>query len=168
MIIEYSDTLEAPATAVFALFSDLNARSSWITGILETRVTPLGPARLGTDLHRGWQVLRVQSEKTLIVTKYEQDRLLSMATEADARAPLREGYRIEPLSEGTCNVYFTIDAGEVPKVAEFFMRQAMKKEQPQQIARLRILPGRPEPLKAFIHERKREKCVMDVSRDPRP
>jgi ribosome-associated toxin RatA of RatAB toxin-antitoxin module len=139
MIIEYSDTLEAPATAVFALLSDLNARSSWITGILEMRVTPPGPARLGTTYFEAGKFSGFKSEKTLIVTEYEQDRLLSMVTEAGAKQPWRESYRIEPLSEGTCNVYLTIDAGEVPKVAEFFMRQAMKKEQPQQIARLRTL-----------------------------
>jgi hypothetical protein len=73
------------------------------------------------------------------VTEFEQDRLLTLATETGASNPFRESYRIEPLSEETCRVQFIIDAGNVPKVAEFFMRQEMKKAQPQNAARLKSL-----------------------------
>ena len=40
---------------------------------------------------------------------------------------------------GGCRVHFTIEVGNVPKVAEFFMRQQMKKDQPQNAARLKSL-----------------------------
>ncbi|BFH63474.1 hypothetical protein PAJ34TS1_40660 [Paenibacillus azoreducens] len=47
-----------------------------------------------------------------------------------------------PVSEKSCRVHFIIQVGNVPKVAEFFMRQSMKKELPQTAAGLRaVLKG---------------------------
>ncbi len=133
---EYTDTFDSPAAAVFALLTDLEARPTWITGIQEIRVTPQGPARLGTSYFEVGKFSGYKSEKTMSVTEFEQDRLLTLATEAEAPNPFRESYRIEPLSEGACRVHFTVEIS-APKVAEFFMQQAMKKEQPQQAARLK-------------------------------
>ena len=134
---EYTDTFDYPAAAVFAALTDLEARPTWITGILEVRVTPPGPARLGTSYFEAGKFSGFKSEKTLSVSEFEQDRLLTLTTPAEAKQPWRESYRIEQLSEGTCRVHFTIDVGNVPKVAEFFMRQEMKKVQPQNAARLK-------------------------------
>jgi ribosome-associated toxin RatA of RatAB toxin-antitoxin module len=134
---EYTDTFDYPAAAIFALLANLEARPTWIAGILEVRVTPLGPARLGTSYFEAGKFSGFKSEKTLFVTEFEQDRLLTLATPAEAKAPWRESYRIEPLSEGACRVHFTVEVRNVPKVAEFFMRQEMKKAQPQNAARLK-------------------------------
>ncbi len=131
---EYTDTFDYPAAAIFALLTDLEVRPTWIAGILEVRVTPPGPARLGTSYFEAGKFSGFKSEKTLFVTEFEQDRLLTLATPA-----WRESYRIEPLSGGVCRVHFTIEVGNVPKVAEFFMRQQMKKDQPQHAARLKSL-----------------------------
>lgn len=139
MITEYTVTFDFPASAVFALLTDLEVRPSWITGIQEVRVTPPGSARLGTSYFEAGKFSGYKSEKTLLVTEFEQDHLLTLATPAEAKQPWRESYRIEPLSAGACRLYITIDTGDVPKVAEFFMRQAMKKEQPQQATRLKSL-----------------------------
>ena len=133
---EYTDTFDYPAAAVFALLTDLEARPTWIAGIFEVRVTPPGSARLGTSYFEAGKFSGFKSEKTLSVTEFEQDRLLTLATPAGAKDPWRESYRIEPLSGGACRVHFTIEVGNVPKVAEFFMRQQMKKDQPQNAARL--------------------------------
>ena len=138
-IFEYTDTFDSPAAAVFALLTDLEARPTWIAGIFEVRVTPPGPARLGTSYFEAGKFSGYKSEKTMLVTEFEQDRLLTLATEAEAPNPFRESYRIEPLSEEACRVQFIVDVGNVPKVAEFFMRQEMKKAQPQNVARLKFL-----------------------------
>ena len=46
-------------------------------------------------------------------------------------------FRIE-----SCRVHFSIQIDNVPKVAEFFMRQSMKKEQPRTAAGLKaVLKG---------------------------
>ena len=134
---EYTDTFDYPAAAVFAALTDLEARPTWITGILEVRVTPPGPARLGTSYFEAGKFSGFKSEKTLSVSEFEQDRLLTLTTPAEAKQTWRESYHIEPLSERSCRVHFTIDVGNVPKVAEFFMRQEMKKAQPQNAARLK-------------------------------
>ncbi len=134
---EYTDTFDSPAAAVFALLTDLEARPTWITGILEVRVTPPGPVRLETSYFEAGKFSGYKSEKTMSVTEFEQDHLLTLSTPAEVRNSFRESYRIEPLSEGTCRVHFTVEIGGAPKVAEFFMQQAMKKEQPQQAARLK-------------------------------
>ena len=136
---EYTDTFDYPATAVFTQLTDLEARPNWITGIIEVRVTPAGPARLGTSYFESGKFSGFKSEKTLFVTEFEQDRLLTLTTAAEAKEPWRESYRIEPLSEEACRVHFTIEVGDVPKVAEFFMRQSMKKAQPQNAARLKSM-----------------------------
>jgi ribosome-associated toxin RatA of RatAB toxin-antitoxin module len=136
---EYTDTFDYSAAAVFAALTDLEARPTWIKGILEVRVTPAGPARLGTSYFEAGKFSGFKSEKTMSVTEYEQARLLTLATPAEASNPFRESYRIEPLSEETCRVHFTVDVGNVPKVAEFFMRQEMKKAQPQNAARLKSI-----------------------------
>ncbi|MGH2497884.1 MAG: SRPBCC family protein [Ktedonobacteraceae bacterium] len=136
---EYTDTFDYPAASVFALLTDLDARPNWIKGIIEVRVTPAGPARLGTSYFEAGKFSGFKSEKTLLVTEFEQDHLLTLAAAAEAKEPWRESYRIEPLSEGACSVHFTIEVGDVPKVAEFFMRQAMKKDQPQNAARLKSM-----------------------------
>jgi polyketide cyclase/dehydrase/lipid transport protein len=139
LTIEHTDTFDYSATAVFALLTDLEARSTWITGILEIRVTPAGPARLGTSYFEAGKFSGYKSEKTLLVTEFEQDQLLTLTTPAEAKAPWRESYRLEPLSAGNCRVHIVVEVGGAPKVAEFFMQQAMKKEQPLQIARLRSI-----------------------------
>jgi uncharacterized protein YndB with AHSA1/START domain len=139
LTIEYTDTFDSPAAAVFALLTNLEARPTWIAGILEVRVTPAVPARLGTSYFEAGKFSGYKSEKTMSVTEFEQDRLLILATEASVRNSFRESYRIEALSEGACRVHFTVEVGGAPKVAEFFMQQAMKKAQPQQAARLKSI-----------------------------
>jgi hypothetical protein len=142
LTFDYADTYDYPAAAVFALLTDLQARPRWIKGILETRVTPDGPARLGTRYFESGKYSGFKSEKTMTVTEWEQDRLLTLATPPEAPQAFRESYRIAPLSAGGCRVQFTFEVGGVPKVAEFFMRQALKKEQPQNAARLKsVLAG---------------------------
>ena len=136
-IFEYTDTFDSPAAAVFALLTNLEARPTWIAGIFEVRVTPPGPALLGTSYFEAGKFSGYKSEKTMLVTEFEQDRLLTLATPAEVRNSFRENYRIEPLSEGACRVHFTVEVGGAPKVAEFFMQQQMKKDQPQQAARLK-------------------------------
>ena len=137
---EYTDTFDYPAAAVFALLTDMEARRRWVAGtIYEVRVTPEGPARLGTSYFESGKYSGFKSEKTLFVTEFVQDRLLTLAAAAGAEQPWRESYSIEPLSEGACRVHFTVEVGNVPKVAEFFMRQQMKKAQPQQAASLKSI-----------------------------
>ncbi len=137
---EFTATFDSPASAVFALLADLSARPEWINGTYyEIRVTPDGPARLGTSYFESAKFSGFKSEKTLLVTEYEQDRLLTLTSEDSAKQSWRESYRIEPLSEETCRLHSTIEVGNVPKVAEFFMRQQMKKDQPQQVASLKSL-----------------------------
>ena len=143
LTFDYTDTFDFPAQAVFALLTDLEARPSWIKGILETRVTPQGPARLGTSYFESGKYSGFKSEKTMTVTEWEQDRLLTLATPPEAPQSFRESYRIEPLSAGTCRVDVTLEVS-APKMAEFFMRQAMKKELPQNAERLKsVLAGQP-------------------------
>ena len=136
---EYTDTFDYSAAAVFTALTHLQVRPTWIKGILEVRVTPPGPAHLGTSYFEVGKFSGFKSEKTMSVTEYEQDHLLILATPAEASNPFRESYRIEPLSEESCRVHFTVDVGNVPKVAEFFMRQEMKKAQPQNAAHLKSI-----------------------------
>jgi uncharacterized protein YndB with AHSA1/START domain len=146
LTFDHEETFDQPAATVFALLTDLEARPKWLKGILDLRVTPPGPARLGAEYFESGKYAGFKSEKTMVVTEYEQDRLLTLATTAEAKQSYRERYRIEPLSAGACRVHLMFEVGGVPKVGEFFMRQAMKKELPQNAARLKsVLAGETLP-----------------------
>lgn len=120
LTFEYADTFDYPAATAFALLTDLEARSSWTGGdIFEKRITPPGPAQLGTSYFDSGKYEGYMSEKTMFVTEFEQDHLLTLTTAADAPQSFRNGYRIEPLSANTCRVTFTCEVDGVPKVAEF-------------------------------------------------
>lgn len=140
---EYTNTFDYSSASVFALLADLEARPSWIQGILEVRVTPAGPAQLGTGYYEVGKFSGFKSEKTMSVTEFEQDRLLVLATPEGASHPFRETYRIESLSEESCRLTIIVEVGNVPQVAEFFMRQEMKKSQPRNAEQLKaLLDGR--------------------------
>lgn len=139
LTVEHTETFDFSAAQVFALLSDLDARAEWIKGIIEVRATPAGPARLGTSYFEIGKFSGFKSEKTMSVVEFEQDHLLTLATSAEVSNSFRESYRVEPISEGSCRVHFTIEVGGAPKVAEFFMQSQMKKEQPQQVALIKSL-----------------------------
>lgn len=141
LTFEYSETYDYPASIVFSRLIDLKDRSSWIKGITEIQVTSEGPAKLGTEYFESGKYSGFKSEKTMIVTEFIQDHLLTMESAPDEKQSFRESYRIEPISDISCRVHFTIQVDNVPKVAEFFMRQSMKKEQPQTAARLKSVLG---------------------------
>lgn len=138
-IFEHTDSFDYPAEAVYAVIADLAARPNWIEGIQQAEVSPEGQAQLGTRYHEAGKFVGFKSEKTLVVTDCQPDRLLTLMTPDGAKAPWRESYRIEPLSERACRVHFTIEAGNVPKAGEFFMSKSMRKEQPQQVERLKSI-----------------------------
>jgi uncharacterized protein YndB with AHSA1/START domain len=101
--IETSHTFDYPAAAVFAVLTDLEARSTWMPpGVIEDRVTPAGPVHLGTSLFESGKFNGFKSEKTMIVTEFEQDSLLTLATPAEVRESFRESYHVEPISEDAC------------------------------------------------------------------
>jgi len=85
---EYTDTFDYPAAAVFALLTDLEARPTWIAGILEVRVTPPEPACLGTSYFEAGKFSGFKSEKTLSVTEFEQDLTAPKVQEAQGAGKL--------------------------------------------------------------------------------
>ncbi|CAG7608891.1 hypothetical protein PAESOLCIP111_01108 [Paenibacillus solanacearum] len=134
---EYTEAYDCQAAVVFSRLIDLKGRASWIKGIMETRIMPEGAARLGTTYFESGKYSGFKSEKNMVVTELVQDQLLTMETAPGEKQVFRESYRIEVTTENSCRVHFTIQVGNVPKVAEFFMRQSMKKEQPRTAASLK-------------------------------
>lgn len=142
LTFEYTEIYDYPASIVFSRLIDLKGRPSWIKGIMEARVTPEGTAQLGTKYFESGKYSGFKSEKNMIVTELVQDQLLTLETVPDEKQSFRESYRIEPISDQSCRVHFSIQIDNVPKVAEFFMRQSMKKEQPRTAAGLKaVLKG---------------------------
>ncbi|MFC4619004.1 SRPBCC family protein [Camelliibacillus cellulosilyticus] len=139
LTFEYTEVYDYPASVVFSQLVDLKGRTSWMKGISENRVTPDGPVQLGSKYFESGKYSGFKSEKTMIVTELVQDQLLTMETVPDEKQYFREKYLIEATSEKSCRVHFTIQVDNVPKVAEFFMRQSMKKEQPKTAASLRAV-----------------------------
>lgn len=139
LTFEHTETYDYPASGVFSRLIDLEERAAWIKGIIETRVTPEGPARVGTEYFESGKYSGFKSEKTMVVTELVQDQLLILETAPYEKQSFRESYRIEPISDASCRVHFAIEVGNVPKVAEFFMRQSMKKELPQTAAGLKAV-----------------------------
>ncbi|MFC4598786.1 SRPBCC family protein [Cohnella hongkongensis] len=141
LTFKYTEVYDHSAPVVFARLVDLKGRSSWMKGIIENRVISDGPVRTGTQYFESGKYSGFKSEKTMIVTELVQDQLLTMETAPDEKQYFRESYLVEPASEQSCRVHFTIQVDHVPKVAEFFMRQSMKKEQPKTAACLKAALG---------------------------
>ncbi|MBV9844428.1 MAG: SRPBCC family protein [Kutzneria sp.] len=133
---EHSTALDHPAATVFAFLTDLEARSTWITGIQDIRVTPHGPARPGTSYFESGKFSGFKSEKTMRVTQYEQDRQLTLETAGDAKPFYRMSYRVEPVSSGACRVHSRVEIGGAPKAAELFMRKGVNKSLQEDLERL--------------------------------
>jgi len=133
---EYTDTFDYPAATVFALLADLHARRSWLEGILQQKVDPEGPARLGTTYFEAGKYGGYESEKTSTVTEFEPGRVLTLETVPGTKQAYRESYRVEPLSPTSCKVAFITNI-DAPKMAALFMRQSMKKSWPENTKRLR-------------------------------
>lgn len=133
---EYADTFDYPAATLFSFLTDLDARRSWITGILDQRITPAGPVGLGTQYYEHGRYSGYESKKTTAVTEFEQDRLFTLATIPGSEQAYRESFRIEPLSATSCKVIFVTNI-DAPKVAGLFMRQSMKKSAPENARRIK-------------------------------
>lgn len=143
MQFEHTETFDQPASTVFALLSDLDARPSWLPEITRHQVTPEGPVGLGTTYFEAANYSGYKSEKTSTVTEFEPNRLITLTTVPDAPQAFRESMRVEPVSPTSCTVHFTTNIDGVPKVAAFFMRQSMKKTLPTNARRIKdVLAGR--------------------------
>src|SRR5205823_3694976 len=116
---------------------DIEARPMWQPSLVEERITPPGPARSGATIFEVGKFSGYTSEKTMTVSEFEQDRLLALETLADAQAPFRESYRIEPISDAACRLTCHVEIGGLPKISEFFVRQATTRDLPQNFARLK-------------------------------
>lgn len=142
MEFQHTETFDQPAATVFALLSDLDARPSWLPEITRHEVTPPGPAQLGTTYFEAATYSGYKSEKTSVVTEFEQDRRLTLTTVPGSPQTFVETVVVEPASPTTCTVHFTTQIDGVPKVAAFFMRQSMKKTLPTNARRLKeVLAG---------------------------
>lgn len=137
LTFEHNEVYDYPAAVVFARLANLKGRPSWMKGIIDNRVIPEGPVQVGSRYFESGKYSGFKSEKTMLVTELVQDRSLTMETIPEEKQYFRESYLVEPLSDRSCRVRFTIQVGNVPKVAEFFMRQSMKKEQPKTAAGLK-------------------------------
>ena len=171
---EYTDTFDYPAAAVFALLTDLEARPTWIAGILEVRVTPPEPARLGTSYFEAGKFSGFKSEKTLSVTEFEQDRLLTLATPAEAKDPWCESYRIEPLSGGDCRAHFTSQLDPSPEgvglASGLHRNSAYRKRRAALASRSDVsgdgAPGRTDKTPVLIQSCRRSSALSATFRAP--
>ncbi|HJZ45893.1 MAG TPA: SRPBCC family protein [Roseiflexaceae bacterium] len=134
--VEYSESFAYAPADVFAALADLLARPSWQPSLIEVRVEPAGPARLGSRVFETRKYPGRQSANILTVSEFEPDRLLTLETAADVRESIRERYRIEPLADGHCRLECRVELGGIPRMLEFIVRQATAKELPQNCARL--------------------------------
>ena len=66
--VEYSEALDYPAAAVFAALIDIEARATWQPALIEVRITPPGPAQLGSSIFEVGKFSGYKSEKTMMVS----------------------------------------------------------------------------------------------------
>jgi Polyketide cyclase / dehydrase and lipid transport len=129
--VEYSDTFNYPASKIFAVLTDFQARSSWQPDIIETRLESDGTAQLGARVFEIRKHAGHRSENTLTINEFEQDRLLTLETVPGGKQRIREHCRIEPLEDGNCRLCYLIEIDGLPQIAVFFVRQTMMKQVPK-------------------------------------
>ena len=76
MKLKSSITLDSPAEAVFALWSDVENSPEWVTPVLERRKVTEGPIAVGTRFRARdkWPVREVEFD--MEITEYEENRRL--------------------------------------------------------------------------------------------
>src|SRR5262245_33111272 len=134
--VEYSESFAYAPADMFAALADLEARPNWQPSLIEMRVEPAGPARLGSRVFETRKYPGRQSTNILTISKFEPDRLLTLETAADVRESIRERYQIEQLADGSCRLECRAELGGIPRMLEFIVRQATAKELSQNCARL--------------------------------
>src|SRR6266498_683779 len=98
--LEDSVSYPYPAPALFAAITDFPAYPWWQPDVLGIRAAQALPAGLGTQVLEVDTVMGRQTHVTLIVTEYQQDRLLTLQTPAAARPRMRQQYRLQPAGNG--------------------------------------------------------------------
>lgn len=137
MKTERVETLNHSAAAVFAVLTDIESTPTWQPHLVAVKVEPVGPARSGSKVFETRRYAGRQSENTLTVSEFEQDRLLVLQTGPDAPSLIRSSYRIEPLSDSNCRLTCTAEIEGIPKMLELFVRQSAVKELQQNFELLR-------------------------------
>jgi uncharacterized protein YndB with AHSA1/START domain len=119
--LDYAVTYPYPAPAVFDAITDFPAYPWWQphVGVRAAGALPSGP---GTQVLRVQDVMGHETDITLTLTEYEQDRLLTLQTPAGARPGVRQAYRLEPTGDGGCRLDFHLALDGVPKMAEHFVK----------------------------------------------
>ena len=136
--IEIGVEIERPVEEVFAHLTDPAKTPQWKPAVLESRVEPPGPLRVGTKIHTVLTFLGRRLEGTAEVTELVPNHKLVQKT--DSPFPLEMTYLAEPTAGGTkVTVEAVVEPGGFFKVAEPVLGRIAKKQGLAELDALRKL-----------------------------
>jgi len=142
--LEISCEIKRPVEEVFAYATDPAKTAEWKTSVLESRAEPVGPLRVGTQIHTVMRLLGRRIESTAEVTELVPNRKLVQKT--NSPFPVEVTCLAEPTSAGTkVTATAVAEPGGFFKMAEPVLVRIVKKQGQAELDTLKALLEAREP-----------------------
>ena len=146
--LEISCEIRRPVEEVFAYATDPAKTPEWKSGVLECRVDPPGPIRVGSKIHTVLRFLGRRIESTAEVTELVPNRKLVQKT--NSPFPLELTCMAEPTSAGTKVIGTAVaEPGGFFKMAEPVLGRIAKKQSQAELDAMKALLEAREPAHAY-------------------
>ncbi len=144
--VEISCEIRRPVEEVFAYATDPAKTPEWKTSVLESRAEPVGPMRVGTQIHTVMRLLGRRIEGTAEVTELVPNRKLVQKTKFPF--PVEVTCLAEPTSAGTkVTATAVAEPGGFFKLAESLLVRIAKTQGHAELQTMKRLLEAREPAK---------------------
>jgi len=124
--VSSSVTINQPIDKVFSYVTSVGNHKAWQPGLLDAKITPAGPAAVGSIYHYTTEVMGRKIETQTQVSAYEQNKKWSIKTVGVPR-PVETVYLFEGAGNSTKLTISMELAGGYPAAAEAMVKQQMQK-----------------------------------------
>jgi uncharacterized protein YndB with AHSA1/START domain len=129
-------TVNQPVEKVFGYVVNVANHKAWQAGILEAKLTPDGPAAVGSIYTYTTEVMGRRMETKMQISALEPNHKWAVKT-TGVPTPVETVYLFEPAGAGTKLTVSMELSGGYPKAAEAMVKQQMQKSMNEQAARIK-------------------------------
>jgi len=135
--IAYTLTINQPVEKVFNYITDVANHKAWQAGILDAKVTPDGPVKVGSFYVYTNEVMGRKLETKTQVSAYEPNKKWAFKTTGVPNT-VETAYLFEAAGGGTkLSISMDVPSGAYPAAAEGMIMQQMQKSLEEQGNRLK-------------------------------
>jgi hypothetical protein len=134
--VSATTTINQPVDKVFNYVVTVDNHKAWQAGILDARLTPPGPAALGSVYTYTTEVMGRRIESAMKVSAFEPNKKWAVQT-TNVPRPVETAYLFEPAGAGTQLTISMELTGGYPAMAEAMVKQQMQKSLDEQAQRIK-------------------------------